>query len=341
MIRQDSESRDVAAGRSVQRHVLTTDLDGGQLALTVHDVTGSQPGPTVALVATVHGNEWFYVEVVRRVLDSLDPATVRGRVLAIPVANPAAFGQLSRTTPDASDTSDLNRAFPGRYTSITDQLAAAIEKHVLQHSNFLIQYDCGPWGWAIGEIMYGTDYPDAAVTEQSRAMALAYGYPLVRSALLVSEHPGPRSLAGYAATKYRIPSILAEIGGSGFGEDDEERRIALNVSGTRGVLYHVGLLDEPLPHAKPPRVCSRRVRVKPSVGGMLEPLKRGNELGAEIAKGELLANVRDPFNFELLEELRSPTDGWLFYVARPQPVRPGDFSMGVMTRDSAEPVVFD
>ena len=325
-------------GRSVVQHPVTTDLHGGQLTLTVHSVTGTEPGPTVAVVATVHGNEWFYIEVVRRFVEGLTPETLRGTVLAVPVANPAAFGQLVRATPDASDTPDLNRSFPGRFTSITEQLAQALETHVLRSSDYLIQYDCGPWGWAIGDVMYGADYPDPAVSEKSRAMALAYGYPLVRPAALIAEHPGPRSLLGYAGSRHNIPSILPEIGGSGFAPDVEATWIAANLAGTRGVLQHLGMLPGTPP--RPPRtiLCPRRRRVNPSVAGMLEPVLTAGDLGREVAASELLAVVRDPYTFERLEELRAPTDGWLFYVARPQPVRPGDFSMGIVDRAGAETV---
>ncbi|MEA2584149.1 MAG: uncharacterized protein QOF33_2234 [Thermomicrobiales bacterium] len=329
---------DQEPGRSWFRVPLTTDLHGGQLNLTVHAVRGAEPGPTVAVVATVHGNEWFYIDVVRRLLDELQPETLRGTVLAVPVANPAAFGQLVRATPDASDTPDLNRTFPGRYNSITEQLAQALDTHVLAHSDYLIQYDCGPWGWAIAEVMYGSDFPDPAVSEKSRDLAVAYGHPVIRAAALMAEHPGPRSMAGFAASRYNIPSILPEIGGSGFGPDVEASWVTANVTGTKSVLQHLGMLPGATPRPERTYICRRRWRVNPSIAGMLEPNLTPEDLGKPVRANDLVGVVRDPYTLEVLEELRAPGDGLLFYVARHQPVRPGDFSIGIMDTENADVV---
>lgn len=320
---------------SVRRIPITTDLNGGQLSLIIHDLRGDCEGPTLAIVGTVHGNEWFYIEVIRRLIEELRIMPLCGRVLLVPVANPSAFGQLSRTTPDDSDTPDLNRAFPGLYTSITERLAATIEQEILQQSQFLIQLDCGPWGWAIGEVMYGTDYPDRVVVEKSRELAIAFDWPLIRSSTLVTAHPGPKSLSGYAGVKYRIPSILAEIGGSGFDNAIEEGWINANISGTLGVLRHLGMLPTAPASTIRQVICPRRARANPSVGGMLYPHLGQDALGTEISKGQLLGSVLDPYTFEVLEELRSPGDGWLFYLSRIKPVRPGDFAMGVILREGS------
>jgi predicted deacylase len=329
-------------GASKNRHEvkvlpLTTDLNGGKVALTVHRIAGRADGPTLGIVGTVHGNEWFYIEVIRRLIDELKVTELSGSVRIIPVANPSAFGQFSRTTPDDSDTPDLNRAFPGRYTSITERLAAAIEQEILAHCDYLIQYDCGPWGWAIGEVMYGMDYPDPAVNEASRAMAVSYQWPLIRGGKLFTEHPGPKSLAGYAGSKYKIPSILPEIGGSGFDEALEEEWIQANLRGTKGVMEYLDMLPASSSPEHPQYLCPLRARVNPTFGGMLQVRVSPSELGREVSAGQLLGTVVDPYTFEVLEELRSPGDGWLFYVSRSKPVRPGDFAIGVMLREGAAP----
>ncbi|MCA9858246.1 MAG: succinylglutamate desuccinylase/aspartoacylase family protein [Thermomicrobiales bacterium] len=320
---------------TIQTLPITVDLNGGRVALTIHELAGQVDGPTLAIVSTVHGNEWFYIEVVRRLIAELQGEAVRGTVLLVPVANPTAFGQITRTTPDDSDTPDLNRAFPGRYSSITERLAATIEQEILTRSQYLIQYDCGPWGWAINEVMYGTDYPDPGVVDASHAMAVAYGCPLIRAAKLVTEHPGSRSLSGYAGSTYRLPSILAEIGGSGFDHAIEEGWIEANLMGTKRVMQHLGMLEGPITPVAPQYICPVRARVNPTAGGMLEAHIGQEKLGAEVHKDQLLGLVRDPYTLEVLEELRSPGDGWLFYLSRSKPVRPGDFAMGVILREGA------
>lgn len=57
-----------------------------QPALREHGVArvvGSRPGPTLVVTGGVHGNEPAGLEAARRVLAELDPARVRGRVVAV------------------------------------------------------------------------------------------------------------------------------------------------------------------------------------------------------------------------------------------------------------------
>jgi len=74
---------------SLRTIAVTTRLDGSELRIPVHEVKGTRDGPTLTLVSTQHGAEWFSVEIVRRVIAGLTPAALRGRVVGIPVANPS------------------------------------------------------------------------------------------------------------------------------------------------------------------------------------------------------------------------------------------------------------
>ena len=76
-----------------------------------------------------------------------------------------------------------------------------------------------------------------------------------------------------------------------------------------------------------------KVRVNPSVGGMLTPVQENERLGREVKEGELLATVVSPYSFEVLEELRAPYDGYLAWIPRWYPVRPGDWAFGVIPKN--------
>src|SRR5687768_2004596 len=84
----------------------------GGLALPVAELTGSRPGPTWLLVAGVHGDEYEGPEAIRRAVARLAAdRDFSGRVIALPIANPAAYARGSRLTPE--DNANLNRSFPG------------------------------------------------------------------------------------------------------------------------------------------------------------------------------------------------------------------------------------
>ncbi len=78
--------------------------------LSVHVLHGSRPGPTMFISAAIHGDELNGVEIIRRVLRTLQPGNIGGTLLCVPVVNAYGFIGRSRYLPDRRD---LNRSFPG------------------------------------------------------------------------------------------------------------------------------------------------------------------------------------------------------------------------------------
>jgi hypothetical protein len=69
--------------------------------------------------------------------------------------------------------------------------------------------------------------------------------------------------------------------------------------------------------------------VSPRVGGYLEPVIGLDRQFTEFAPGELMARVVSPFTFEIVDELKSPGRGTLFYSCRSNMARPGAWAFGV------------
>jgi len=84
---------------------------GTEVGLPVVVVRGVKPGPSIWLSAALHGDELNGVEIVRSVLERIDPREFHGTLIAVPVVNLFGFLNESRYTPDRRD---LNRSFPGR-----------------------------------------------------------------------------------------------------------------------------------------------------------------------------------------------------------------------------------
>ena len=80
------------------------------VTLPVAIVNGAREGPAMWISAAVHGDEVNGVEIVRRVLERLDPTTMAGTLYALPIVNVFGFIMKSRYLPDRRD---LNRSFPG------------------------------------------------------------------------------------------------------------------------------------------------------------------------------------------------------------------------------------
>lgn len=311
---------------------VTEMLDGSLLRIPVHVLHGRRDGPTAALVSTLHGAEWHTIDVLAEVHRRLDPGRLHGNVLILPVANPPAFGSLTRDTPGASDVADLNRVFPGGKGWTSLQMAKAITESVLAVSNFLVDLHSGPWGAAMENVGFAVDHSNPEVVERGREMALAYGVYTVREMLTVTAFPGPRSIAGYAGEVLGIPSLGVCVGGSGFDQAYEERWLDLNVRGILSVLRQVGICPEAEDRHLPEYLFSRGrgFIVNPQRSGLLEPLVSASQMNRQLPGGTLLARVLNPYTFEVSEELTLPNDGVLFGVPRHYPVRPGEWAYFAM-----------
>ncbi len=317
-----------AGSAQVVRVPVTRDLTG-PVEIVGHVVAGRGDGPTLTLLSMLHGNEWFSAVVLRDLVRRLNPETLAGHVIAIPVANATAMLTATRCIQDNADEPDANRTFGGPYGWLSNQLARVIADAFLSVSDALIDYHVGDWGATMADVSYVTDYSDRTVAARSKAMALAYGFPVLHALTIFSGLRGPRTSIGHAGERFGIPGIVAEIGGLGFGEPQEARWLQANIDGTFGVMHELGMLPGGAQRVGRYLHVHDYWRVGPTVGGYLEPFAGLDRQLTEVAPGEVLARVTDPTTFETLEEIRSPGRGVIFYACRAHMVRPGGWAYGV------------
>jgi predicted deacylase len=325
----------VSAGSSgIVRVPVTRDLTG-PVEIVGHIVAGRDDGPTLLLLSMLHGNEWFSALVLREVVRRVDPKTLKGNVIAVPVANPTAMLTNTRCIQDNADEPDANRTFGGPYGWLSNQIARVVAEAFMSVSTALIDYHVGDWGVTMADVSYVTDYSDPAVSARSKAMALSYGFPVLHALTIFSGLRGPRTSLGYAGERYHMPGIVAEVGGLGFGEPHERGWVEANVNGTLGVMRGLGMLAGVAPSLDRYLHFQEYWRVGPTVGGYLEPTVGHDRQLTEVGPGDVLATVSDAATFALLEEIRSPGRGVIFYACRAHMIRPGGWAFGVANLEHA------
>jgi predicted deacylase len=294
---------------------------GEDLCLTVHVVRGASDGPSLGLVAAIHGDAPYGSHVVQMVLDGLDPATLRGTVVGVPVANPVAFESGTRMAGQGWNTDDgnMNRVFPGAADGwITQRMAATLSDYVVSQVDALIDYHSG----ADTAIDYTLVVGDA--TEAQRRV-FTYARLLATDFIYVHDvDPYAGTVNDHALALGKL-CVIAEQGGVSMapGFDPVSLRRAHNY------LKGLGMIDgEPdLPESQ---LLMRGGRTLQRVdhGGILYPEVGLEALSAIIPGGTLLSRIVDPHSFEVLQEIRAPYDQSAILQTRPHlcRVNPGDYA---------------
>jgi hypothetical protein len=328
-------TRVLAGTERVVRIPVTQDL-AMPVEIVTHALAGKKDGPTLLLLSMLHGNEWFSVLILRELLGKIDPKALSGNVLAVPVANTAAFATGTRVIVDDSDEPDANRTFGGIYDWMTNQITRVIERELFTRATHLIDYHVSGWGSTMADVSFTEDFRDPSVSERSREMALSYGFPVMHALRIHSGLRGPRTSVGFAGENYKIAGMVAGIGGLGFGEAQEREWLELNVEGTMSVMRHLGMLEGRPRRAKRVLRIGDYWRVSPRIAGYIEPVVGLDRQFTDFAEGELMARVVSPLTLEVVDELRSPGAGTLFYSCRSYMARPGAWAFGVADRSKSE-----
>lgn len=106
-------------------------------------VSGAQPGPVLFVGAGVHGGEYPAVETVIRLGKTLDPATLSGTVVLMPVLNLPAFDARSMFVCPV-DGVNPNRVFPGSPDgTYSEQLVYALTTEFIAHADAYIDLHGG------------------------------------------------------------------------------------------------------------------------------------------------------------------------------------------------------
>ena len=282
------------------------------------EARGAADGPQLALLGGVHGCEYSSIAAVTRFMAALDPATLSGRITAVPVVNLSSFRARSAfVTPE--DGKNLNRCFPGDADgTYSEVLARALFEELIASSDAVVDLHGGDLVEALEPFaIYAESSP--SVEERSGALARAFGLPYV------VREPRGAGLGGMtcvAAAEAGVPAIIAEAGGRGLLE---EAAVRLLVRGVENVLR----LLEMLPGEPEPVSGQRDVR-------RFEWLRCEHEgwwdaavaAGDELPGGGLLGRVRDLWG-EVLEEVVAPSPGVVLFLTSSPAVAAGGLLAGL------------
>jgi predicted deacylase len=294
------------------RHAYALPIDAEVEHVRVHVLVGRRRRPCLALAAGVHGNEYEGMVTLAELPGTLDPGTLEGSLVVVPVANPFAFRAGQRRTPQ--DDRDLNRVFPGSATgTLTEKLAYRLCHGVLAAADLVFTLHSAmadgmlaPWL----EFLEGS----SALERTTYAAAVASGFP---DLVALPRLPG---VLQTALAELGVPVIEGEVGGLGATTAEN---VAYYTARVLAVARHVGVLEPLENHPAEPHVASGVWHLRGVEAETDGLFRRAVELHQAVRAGEILGrliDVRDGAGREVRSPLTAVVGGYRVHAG----VRAGD-----------------
>jgi len=280
---------------------------GLQPDLPVHLVAGAEPGPTLLVQGAIHGEEVVGSVAILNFIENLDPAELRGNIIAVPIVNRAGF-QL-QTRGSEIDGKDISRLFPGDPEgSVSEQVAHTYFTEAIEQADVMLDFHAGGRTAYERYVLFSAEKDPENLTEiERRRRKLVVAFGLDRAAYFP---PGTFDMdeGKVAIEEAGVAQITLELGGgTGWFEHGEEN-VRDAERGMWNTLKAMGMVDGDLDADEPTCTVYEAGTViwKPDVDGLFI---REKTIGDELEEGDVYGRLVDPYTGEERGTLTAPADG--------------------------------
>jgi predicted deacylase len=275
-------------------------VDGQPYRLPMWLINGVAEGPTLVVTAGVHAAEYASIAAALELGRSLDPASLCGRVIVVPVVDvPALSARSIYVCP--LDGKNPNRVFPGNpHGSASEQIADWVFRNVISQATYYVDLHGGDLIEALVPFTIFFRSGDKRVDEASLELAKIFGIQF----LVCSETPGSTFCAASLAG---IPSILAEAGGQGIWTADD---VECHTNGLSRLMRHLKMIPGGAPESVPFTLLERFLWLRSDHEGFWYPTVAVNEA---VKAGQNLGCVKD-CEGHILQTALSPADGVVLFI---------------------------
>jgi predicted deacylase len=263
-------------------------------------------GPTVLLMAGLHGDELNGVEIIRRIIRKKFNEPSCGTIICLPVFNIFGFLNMKRELPDGRD---LNRSFPGSKSgSLASQFAFHFMKEIAPIVDLVIDFHTGA--------AQRSNFPQIrCVLEDAKSLELAriFNPPFILNSSHIAKTIRESIVAGGK-------NMLLYEGGKANSID--EQVVEEGINGVKRILAHLGMRSFKIDISKDrdPLILSESKWMRSPNSGMFQALVKN---GTEVKKGETIAIVTDPYG-KYEKKVNASLSGYIICVNESPVVYKGD-----------------
>lgn len=297
----------------------------------IHGFSFGTGDPAVAIVGALRGDEIQQQYICARIVDKLKALESQGcinkdrNILVVPSCNPFSMNVSRRFW--TMDGTDINRMFPGYDQGETTQRIAAAIFNKLQSYDYGIQLASFyvPGDFVPHVRMLKTGYEDVKG-------ASLFGLPFVT---LRKPLPFDTTLLNYNWQLWGAKAYSIYAGQTNYVEDTTSRQ---TIEAILRFLSRIGMIDcqERVAGYNPVVFDEKElVNVTAAHAGIFKAMKKA---GDDVVEGENLACILDPYDCSILDLIKSPVNGTVFF-SHNKPLALQHAIMYRIRRDTSSPVL--
>jgi len=275
-------------------------VNGQPFQLPMFLINGTQEGATLVITGGIHAAEYASIAAALEAGQNLDPESLSGQVIIIPVVNMPGFSARSIYICPL-DGVNLNRVFPGKPNgSASEQIAHWVFGNAILQGDCYVDMHGGDLVEALTPftIFHRTGNPK--VDDASLEYARVFGIPY----LVASESKGSTFSA---ASEAGIPGILTEAGGQGIWRRSD---VNLHIEGLNRLMRHMGMLTGGALPRKESQVLEKFIWLRSEFDGFYYPEV---EVDDKVSQGQKLGKITD-FQGNELQTITAPESGTVLFL---------------------------
>jgi uncharacterized protein len=283
---------------------------------STHEVTvpwvafnGVVSGPTLCVIGGVHSIECTPIEGMLRIIDELDPSTMMGRLIIVPVVNTTGFNTRNPYE-NPWDHLNQNKVWPGDPEgSLTKRVAHAVWSELLCKADAVVDAHSADLGEDATRSIFVFKTEDETLLGKMLNMAGCWDVDYIETATIAGN-------TGEVVSRLGIPCVMTEAGAP---YPLREKDAWWFAKGVYNLMRHLGITPgDPIIRKVPLDPESRRLHA--ARGGAWRKLV---DVGNNVKEGQLLGSVYSLIG-ENLQEVRAPYDGTVTFLRTHFSVNEGD-----------------